>query len=265
MKISPFATAFLNIALVALLLVSSPHASSHRPSAPLTSPTPTDTPPLPGTDSSLTKATVHVRQTPLYEPPRRGAPSVRVGGGSRGLAGRTFTLSVLAPEHTGWTTQEQPTLYWYASEPVPTSVQLTIIEEDAIQPLLELNLNPPMKPTIQALSLEGQDIHLQPDREYQWFVAVVNNPEQRSNDIVAGGVITRVVPSDPVRAKLREAGKAELPQIYAEAGLWYDAIEAISERINAKPDDRQLREQRASLLEQVGLPEVAAYDRRMGK
>jgi len=34
--------------------------------------------------------------------------------------------------------------------------------------------------------------------------------------------------------------------------------------IDAAPDDQVLRRQRASLLEQVKLPEIAEYDRRHG-
>ena len=51
-----------------------------------------------------------------------------------------------------------------------------------------------------------------------------------------------------------------MPSIYAESGIWYDAIMAISELIEASPKDMNLRKQRAGLLEQVGLPEVAEYE-----
>lgn len=50
--------------------------------------------------------------------------------------------------------------------------------------------------------------------------------------------------------------------IYADAGLWYDALGAISDAIGAHPDDASLREQRASLLKQVGLVQAAALDKK---
>ena len=52
---------------------------------------------------------------PVYKPPQRGAPGGRVGGSSRGIGDRLLTLSVLAPDHTGLTVREQPSLYWYLS------------------------------------------------------------------------------------------------------------------------------------------------------
>ena len=47
-----------------------------------------------------------------------------------------------------------------------------------------------------------------------------------------------------------------LAGIYAEAGLWYDALAAVSEMIERAPDNRELRRQRAALLAQVGLPPI---------
>jgi hypothetical protein len=50
--------------------------------------------------------------------------------------------------------------------------------------------------------------------------------------------------------------------VLARAGLWYDAIAEVSAQIEAAPADRGLHELRARMLEQVGLTEAAAYDRR---
>ncbi|MHC4422536.1 MAG: DUF928 domain-containing protein, partial [Planctomycetota bacterium] len=46
------------------------------------------------------------------------------------------------------------------------------------------------------------------------------------------------------------------PHALAEAGIWYDAIDSLSQQIDAAPGNRILWNQRAALLEQVGLPEV---------
>ena len=54
---------------------------------------------------------------------------------------------------------------------------------------------------------------------------------------------------------------ASRPALYAGAGIWYDAIDELSRLIAAQPENRELRIQRAALLEQVGLTEAAAFDR----
>ena len=199
-----------------------------------------------------------------YKPPLRGAPATRVGGGTRNTGTKILTLSVLAPNEAGYTVSDKPTLYWYLSESLDTPVELTITPagklQDATPPILEITLKPPVARGVHALRLEDHGVGLKPGVEYQWFVAVVSNPAQRSNDVVAGGSIIRIADST-IPAQLRQVPQARWPAVYAEGGVWYDAIDQLSRSISAQPTDRQLRQQRAALLEQVGLPEAAAFDR----
>ena len=203
-----------------------------------------------------------------YRPPLRGAPATRVGGGTRSIGANTFSLSVLAPNETGLTTREKPTIYWYVSHTInaPVEVTLTTTEplRDAANPSLELTLQPPLARGMHAVRLDQHGIVLKPGVEYQWFVAVVNNPAQRSGDVIAGGSI-KLVASDEVQDRVKRAPQALWPALYAESGLWYDAIDELSRQISANPQDRRLRQQRAALLEQVGLAEAAAFDRAAGQ
>ncbi|HEX5767118.1 MAG TPA: DUF928 domain-containing protein, partial [Burkholderiales bacterium] len=133
----------------------------------------------------------------------------------------------------------------------------------AATPVLEITLQPPLAKGIHAFRLADHGVALKPGVEYQWFVAVVRNPAQRSNDVLAGGTIKRVTDS-PVPAQLKQASPAQQAALYAEAGIWYDAIDQLSRQISADQSNRQLRERRAALLEQVGLREAAAFDRSPG-
>jgi hypothetical protein len=200
-----------------------------------------------------------------YKAPLRGAPATRVGGGTRSVAMKPVALSALAPNETGYTTRDKPTIYWYVSQPLSYPVELTLISTESLEaastPALEFKLAPPVTPGVHAISLESLAVTLKPGVEYQWFVAVVGNSEQRSNDVIAGGTIKRVAESDAVRAKLKEAPAEQRAALYAGEGLWYDAVDELSRQISAQPQNRALRESRASLLEQVGLTEVAASDR----
>jgi hypothetical protein len=64
-----------------------------------------------------------------------------VTGGSRGSGDSTITLDVLAPDETGLTTQEQPSLLWYQSKPAPAKFELTLLEENKPKPLLQVKAN----------------------------------------------------------------------------------------------------------------------------
>lgn len=195
--------------------------------------------------------------TPVYKPPLRGAPGGRVGGGTRGTGRETFVLAVLAPQHTGQTTQEQPSLYWFISSPTSSAVELTIIDAQGTQPLVETRITPPIQPGVHRIRLAEYGVRLTPGVAYRWFVAVVSDSGRRSKDVLAGGAIERVEAPRELSVKLASVPRDHLPFLYAEAGLWYDAVTALSELIEAEPQNAALRKQRAALLVQVGLPEIS--------
>jgi hypothetical protein len=197
---------------------------------------------------------------PIYRPPLRGAPGGRVGGGTRGIGEILVTLFVLAPNHVGLTVQEQPNLYWYLSKSTSIPIEVTIIIEEAIYPLLEKRLLIPAESGIHTIRLKDFNISLSIGTQYRWFLAIVPEPNRRSRDIIAGGIIERIEPPEALHKKLIQGDKEAMGQIFAEEGIWYDAIATLSELIETNPDDTVLREQRATLLEQVGLSEVAQYD-----
>ena len=204
-----------------------------------------------GTRVSVFAADANV---PIYNPPSRGAPGGRIGGGTRGGGQNVFVLSVLAPDHSGFTTSEQPSLYWFISKPTSLPVELTVMDPQGVNPILETQLPPPTNAGIQRVQLAEYNVHLAPGTAYRWFVAVVPDADRRSKDILAGGAIERVDLPEDVKAKLAKASDKEVPFIYAQAGLWYDALKSISDLIDAAPQNQELRNQRTALLKQVGLP-----------
>lgn len=210
-----------------------------------------------GSSSSPSNVKKANAKVPVYKPPLRGAPAGRIGGGTRGTTEReSFSLLVLAPDHVGYTTKEQPCLYWYISKPTTYSVELTITEKNAVKPLVEKILKSPEKGGIQSVCLADYEVKLRSNIEYKWFVTLVPDTEHRSKDIMAGGILSFIDPQSALSAKLKEADSHSAPSIYAENGFWYDAIEALSKMIDEEPNDADLRNQRMSLLEQVGLAEA---------
>lgn len=198
----------------------------------------------------------------VYRPPLRGAPRGTVAGGTRGVGKAALQLFALAPDHVGLTTQEQPVLYWYLSGLPPFPMEFSIIEAGAIRPLLEIRLTSPSQAGIQAVRLADHGVRLKRGQQYQWYIAMVQNPEQRSKDLIAGAEIEVIEPSKALSAELGRAGKSGAHYVYADQGIWYDALMALSDLTEAAPEQALFREQRASLFQQVGLHEVAEAERK---
>jgi hypothetical protein len=165
------------------------------------------------------------------------------------------------PEDGGLTVEAQPVLYWYLSEKTAGRVDVTIVDEASVAPVLETTIAGPLSPGVHPIRLADHQVSLAPGIQYQWFVSLVPDAEKRSNDVIAGGGIERVAPSEPLREKLAAAEEPSRSFVLAEAGIWYDALDAISRAVEASPRDVEARSSRAALLDQVGLAEIARVER----
>lgn len=182
-----------------------------------------------------------------YIPPLRGKPSNRVGGGTRG-AEETPILAVLVPDHVGLTIQKQPYLYWYISKPTKAPIEFTLKEKSSSKLLIHHTFNVSQS-GIQFIKLSDYNVELSSDVQYSWTISM--------KDVFVFGEIKRIELSSKLSNKLAKAKKDDLPYIYAQEGIWYDALQALSELIDSRPDDKELYKERVSLLRQVGFFEFS--------
>ncbi len=198
-----------------------------------------------------------------YKPPWRGAPKSRVGGGTRGPKDERPSLSALAPDHLGLTVSEQPELYWYLSKDSSHPVEFILNDKEGIDPLLEVVMKPPLQAGIHRIQLAQHQTRLQPGVPYQWFVALIIDAENPSLEVVAGGAIQYLAPSDERKEKVNSAlNNATTPadtwRAYASGGIWYDALASLMTEMLKTPQNTALRQQRAALFSEVDLSEVPA-------
>ena len=200
------------------------------------------------------------QDVPNYKPPMRGAPGGRIGAAARS-ATTPVTLEPLSPDsHTGLTTSASPTLYYYASRAVSLPVVLAIRAPNEPRPLIETTLPPPRAEGIYPLNLATYRAQLQPGILYTWSVSVTVDPRTPSDDVVASATIMRVAADAAVDGAARTVPPARRAAIYAQAGLWYEAVAAAVEGESA--DNHVALD---ALLDQVGLVGVARFDRAAAK
>ncbi len=207
----------------------------------------------PPNDVSARPPTSHL---PIYRPPAMGKPARTVGGGSRGPGDSFPQVYALVPSHVARTSSPQPSLFWFIDDiPAPSSkIQFTLIDEDGVEPMVEASIETPKAAGIHRVRLSDFGVELHPDTEYEWSISILVDPNERSKDIVATGWIRCVRPSDELKTRLASEGEARAVHVYADEGLWYDALTALGDRIDGSPEFETMR---SALLGQVGLQDVA--------
>jgi hypothetical protein len=238
------------ILTIALLMAS---ARAQPPKA-TPSPTPAQ---QPGKHVSLTY--------PIYQIPKNAVVSPRQDGdaGTRGWSEKLPSLYVLAPNHTGLTTRGQPSLFWYQSGPASTRIELTIIEPKNPKPVLRVGADKVEQGGIHRLPLARYNVKLTPGVLYKWTIALIPDPANRSRDIIASDTIQRIEPDTRLTAALAGSKGLGAAAVYASNGIWYDALEAISDELDASPMNKDIRLLRASLLDRVGLKTAAVAERKI--
>ena len=198
-------------------------------------------------------------QTPdavvMYRPPQVDPAPRRVGGNARGLPESMPAIAVLAPDHLALTLADRPTLLWHLAAPTSAAIEIVLVDPRRSTPLVETRVRGD-RAGIHAFTVDG--VRLEPDIAYEWSVAVITDPAQRSRDVVAGAAIMRVETPSALAAALASAPPERRPALLAQAGIWYDALAALSREIDARPQDTALEAQRKAILGAAGL----ALDRR---
>jgi hypothetical protein len=189
-----------------------------------------------------------------YLPPGKGTPSRREGGATRGGDLRELALSVVAPEHVGWSSREQPDIYWFVSRPVTTPVILTITQVGgaALDPLFEGKLAAPANGGIHAISLKDLRVTLAGNADYEWSISLVGDPQSRSRDVMASGRVRWVPLAADARATLAGLPVDQQAEKLASSGYWYDVVDLLRRRSAGSASE-------VSLYESAGLTRIAKF------
>jgi len=167
------------------------------------------------------------------------------GGTTRGCSGGGMPLTILASRnYVGQTISQHPTFAWFvppdsASKPM----KFTIYEwVPGGKPKEVRKMSLQSSPGIMKLSpFSDSELGLQPGKEYLWQVVIHCDPDNPSGDLVGEASIQVVGMPAAVQSKLNRAvNSVEKANIYAEAGLWYNAL------------DEALKLAQASKLGEVG-------------
>lgn len=168
-----------------------------------------------------------------YKPPQDQRPP---GGytsttGSRGGCedmGNTL-LTVLAPQaHIGQTASSHPTFAWFVPNFSSLPMEFTLYTYDSSNvPKIAEKIKLQTSPGIMNLSLPKDKPGLTKGQKYLWQVAILCDLNHPSNDLVAKAEIKVVeMPKELTKKIPMVRDRLEMTKLFAEAGLWYDALAA---------------------------------------
>ncbi len=197
---------------------------------------------------------------PQYNAPSNMTPRARLGGSLRGGEGEDPAVAALVPDHVGITIKQHPALNWFLSKQTSLPITFTLIDERSIHALVERPLAPPHQAGVHTVKLEDLGFALQSNVQYRWYISVIKDSGSPSQDIVTGGMIERCEFNECSILGAMTTCTREAVMASAVKGFWYDAMGCLCDLIESNPADTALRKQRAALLRQVGLHDVADWD-----
>lgn len=201
-----------------------------------------------------------------FRPPRDiKAPVNTQGGATRGPCVKEGALVALVPQSGGETVAESPTVYWYmpqisADNAAAPAVQFVL--KDAKDQEVYSAKYPLMKSvngvvgTPGVMSLTVSNLYpLEIGQDYQWELTLMCNSvdSDRSEDNVVQGGLKRVKPDPFIALRAQRATPEERVAIYADARLWYEALNTLVQLQRERPNDATLAVTWDKLLTSAGL------------
>jgi len=174
-------------------------------------------------------------------------------------AGKIKKLTALVPESLiGRTVSEYPVFFLYLPQTDAELAEFILQEENGNliyqQDLTIKNLSGVIGVSIPANTNVPP---LEVGKNYTWVFSLVCDPEDRSSDRIERGVVRRVELSADILSELENADQRQKTVIYAENGIWQDALGTLAAARRANPNDTDLAADWESLLDSVTLGEIA--------
>lgn len=196
-----------------------------------------------------------------YVPPNVGLPGRREGGGTRGeCAAVDKTLSALMPANNfGFTLDEYPTFYWYVPQIGAQAAEFVLLDENNDEVYLT-TFQISNQPGLISLSLpENAGFPaLAVGENYHWYFSLICDFDDRSGDLYTDGWIQRttIEPGSSLETQLSTAPEDMHAAIYAEEGIWFNALDLLAQSQIADPNDAQSKTKWSTLLTSVDLADL---------
>ncbi|KAF3886924.1 MULTISPECIES: DUF928 domain-containing protein [Nostocales] len=150
----------------------------------------------------------------------------------------------------GLTSAERPILWFYTpynkSSNYPADFELL---DDQSTPIYKTEISLPNVAGVIGVPLPP----LTAGKQYRWFLNVYCDRQQQETPIFVEGVVQRVNLKQAIQEQLQKAEPIQQIAIYANNGIWHDALTTLALLRQKNPNDATLAEDWKDLLSSIGL------------
>lgn len=211
------------------------------------------------------------------QPENRGAPKDRKGAGTRrncpvtnlpltaliplvsitaqtvqaGTATRQYALSL--------TTELHPTFWFYvpyAPKNINSGKFVLLDEKNNSVTTQPIPITLSNTPGVIRVSVPATEKPLEIGQYYHWYFLMDCSPDS-SEDIAVEGLVQRIVPKQELTRRLVAATPRQRVALYAQAGIWQDALTTLGELRVRQPKDAALATDWKDLLDSVFLDNIS--------
>lgn len=154
----------------------------------------------------------------------------------------------------GLTTSEYPTLWFYVpyTKDMASASAEFVLQDSDDKEVYQTFVSLPTKPGIISVTVSSAAMPLEINKNYRWFFKV-NCSGKQSVPIYVEGDIQRVQLNTTLERQLATSQPRDQIIIYADNGIWFDALNLIAEQKKSRPEDATLIRDWQSLLSSINL------------
>lgn len=203
-----------------------------------------------------------------YIPPQGlGAPPATAGGTRSGSCpevkenSKSQSLTALIPTlassaKLGLTVAGHPQFFVYVPETAAKTAEFVLKDENE-NDVYRTTFAISGERGVVNFSLPKNIAPLEIGKNYHWYFSVVCNPRNRRRDISVDGWSRRIKLNSTLANELQRVAPHDRPKLYAQAGVWHEALSELAQLRREAPHDLTLATEWKKLLESAGLKQIA--------
>jgi hypothetical protein len=217
-----------------------------------------------------------VYQVAQYRPPANLGKPPTTGGGTRGdncanlsEINSTQPLTALMPRLSpegdmGLTVSAHPDFFVYVPSTSARQGEF-VLRDEQWNDVYRTTINISGESEIVKVSIPESNQGLEIGQNYRWHFALVCPENNRGivNEVAIEGWTQRTELNAAIAAELETATESDRPQIYAQNGIWHEAVSTLAELMQQSPNNATLTQQWNELLESAGLAELESESSRL--